>query len=1079
MSRKVLKQVAVGLGAIAAGIAAFAANSSGLINANRNKIDEFLGTVSSKYVNDDVAPGTDLYNYRPEKAIKVDGKTFDCTTAQGIYDYSVNVSKRLAAEGQALLKNKAGVLPLAKNSPVTMLGFRSYKSIFGGDMGSVPVYSEATNFSKAMKEQGFSVNADVENKYKTRWEAVGYNAVESKGKITEHSWDEAQGGGDFATVGSGFGAVTGDKLGGFAYFEPSSTELGLVAQAKSGVAIVTVGRPAREAGYYLPGEQGKAAADEKHNSTWTGDADILGLCDQERDIIKYAKDNFEKVIVVVNTSSAMDIPELFEKDGELEADAVLWAGLPGAYGFKQTAKILDGTINPSGGLSDIYEAKSSATATGVNVGYFEFADDDVLSDLRKGQEKSSWYEAETEGIYSGYKYDETRYFDTIKNPSFNADKVHTGTQRDTADPNATSWKYEENVVRSFGYGLSYTTFEEKLTKVDVNDAAGLFTATVEVENKGNVAGKDNVQLYVSLPYTTGNVQKSAIQLAGFGKTKLLAAGAKETVTITVRYQDIASWDADLEHNGVKGAYLLDQGDYYFAVGNGAHSAVNNVLSKMGADTAKLVTEDGVADTEIKDTMVSVVNLGSRREITKSLNGTTLQNQLQDMDPSKAWNLQMLDRSHWDTTFPQKNAGLKSTEAMAAGLRCNVYTLKESTNGGKSIVWDKKTDVTWLSAKPAKGEFIDYDSEAITELVQAMSLKDALFVAQSAGGRGIDQIESLKAPEYVCNDGPAGFDGNAGRNLLSDEANPTNTDYTISAEEPLGQIPMRPLPNEVLIGGTFNHELVKEAGEMMGMVAIWVGVSGIYGPGSNIHRTPYNTRNHEYYSEDPIVLGQFTDDYCVGGLKYGLNMYPKHYAFNDYDLNRSGIAPFLGEQDARENALRGFQFAFESNHARGAMGAFGRAGATFCNAHIGLQTGIAREEWGWTGYMVTDMVNPAYYMNFTDTLWGGADGMLTTANDGTYNTNPGHWLNPEDPSIIELVKKDHDFQAKLQTSMRRLLWAELNSNLMNGKAGAGHTEYYTTWYDALLTGLTVGGFVIAGIAAVGFLALTFVPGKKEN
>jgi beta-glucosidase len=161
-----------------------------------------------------------------------------------------------------------------------------------------------------------------------------------------------------------------------------------------------------------------------------------------------------------------------------------------------------------------------------------------------------------------------------------------------------------------------------------------------------------------------------------------------------------------------------------------------------------------------------------------------------------------------------------------------------------------------------------------------------------------------------------------------------------------------------------------------------------------------------------------------------------------------------------------------------MGAFGRAGATFCNANIGLQTGIAREEWGWTGYMVTDMVNPAYYMNFTDTLWGGADGMLTTANDGTYNTNPGHWLNPEDTSIIELVKKDQDFQAKLQTSMRRLLWAELNSNLMNGKAGAGHTEYYTTWYDALLTGLTVGGFVIAGIAAVGFLALTFVPGKKE-
>ena len=197
MSRKVLKQVAVGLGTIAAGITAFAANSGGLVNANRGKIDEFLGTVSSKYVNDDVAPGTDLYNYRPEKNITVDGKTFDCTTAQGIYDYSVNVSERLAAEGQALLKNKANALPLAKNSHVTMLGLRSYKSIFGGDMGSVPVYSEATNFSEAMKLEGFDVDQDVSDAYEAHWQATGYKETESKGQVTVHTWEEAEAGGNY------------------------------------------------------------------------------------------------------------------------------------------------------------------------------------------------------------------------------------------------------------------------------------------------------------------------------------------------------------------------------------------------------------------------------------------------------------------------------------------------------------------------------------------------------------------------------------------------------------------------------------------------------------------------------------------------------------------------------------------------------------------------------------------------------------------------------------------------------------------------------------------------------------------
>lgn len=1037
------KNVARGLTGIFAGLLAISIGATSVVETYRSWIDAQLGTVSSGIVTDEVDPNEDTYNYRVKSKDEVGG--FDLTTSKGMYDYQKAAAIEIASEGIVLMKNDKS-LPLAKNSNVTLLGTAAYNVFHGGTMGSMPVESEKISFEKALTDQGMKVDATAKAAYE---KAPGYGST-----ATSTPWGAVSVNSNLSKLSSGV----------FTLNESSPADVGLSAPSqKGGTAIVVLARQGGEQNYYLPGEKGK---NNTSTNSWDENHDVLGLSVKEMETIKYAKANYDNVVVIINSDSAMDVPELFEKGGEYEADSVVWAGLPGTYGWVAVAQVLDGTVNPSGHMVDTYAAKSSVSAANQNYDIFTFANADLDDSQVTSNQKSAWYMPEAEGIYIGYRYYETRYYDAVMGRG-NATVAHKGENCDTADPNAAKWNYSDEVVASFGYGLSYTTFTETLDNVDVDFDAQTVTATVTVENTGNVPGKHAVQLYVNVPYIEGGLEKSAIALLGYEKTDMLDHGEKETVTINAEFQDFATYDSELEHHNTKGGYVLDAGDYIFSVGNGAHDALNNVLDSLGKNTSHGMDYAG------NRTKTETVEF-DRVELLFSKSGELIENQLQDMELSNfEEEITELSREDWDKYWVETYSGLNYTKAMEAGLACKIYEIHETDNGGKEVIWGADTNYTFAGLKPEKGEWMEYDDPRLLALVQQVTLEEAIQCVTQCGGQDFDAIPSIESPAFKTTDGPVGYDSERGK--LSIDWNTANTEYDTEEGDPYGDIEMRPLPTMPVIGATFSHEMAEKSGEVLSMLALWSGVAEVWGPGVNIHRTPYNSRNHEYYSEDPVHLAAMANDFATEAQANGLITCLKHLAFNDTEANRSGLAPFMSEQRARELDLRAFQKAIENETALAVMTGFNRAGATFCSAHTGLITGILREEWDFNGFCLTDMVSPAYYMNPRDSIAAGTDGMLTSSSTNNIQNNVNGWgeFTPEG------LAKDMDMQQRIQDAIHRALYIFINSNATNGYSANSHLEFFRTWYDNALTALITVSAVLTGVSAAGYIATKVLLKKKED
>lgn len=1035
------KNVARGLTGIFAGLLAFSIGTTSVVNTYRSWINTQLGTKNSITVNGEVDPNEDLYNYRV-KSVEETG--YDLTTTKGVYDYQKAAAIEIASEGIVLLKNNQS-LPLAKNSDVTLLGTAAYSVWHGGTMGSMPVTSEKISFVDALSDQGMKVDPAAKAAYE---KAPGYGET-----VTENPWGGT-------SVSSNLSSLSSGK---FTLNESSPADVGLADKsAKGGTAIIVLARQGGENGYYLPGEEGKAVEGQ-----FDADHDVLGLSVKEMETIKYANKNYDNVVVIVNSDSAMDIPELFEEGGEYEVDSVVWAGLPGTYGWVAVAQVLDGTVNPSGAMVDTYAAKSSVNAANQNYGVFTFANADTEN---VNNEKSSWYMPETEGIYVGYRYYESRYYDCVMDQG-NASIAHKGENQDTAKSTATEWNYSDEVVASFGYGLSYTTFSETINSVNVDFNAKTVTAEVTVQNTGEVAGKHAVQLYVSVPYTDYDkehgIEKSAIQLIGYEKTGLLEKGKSETVTVTADFQYFASYDSEFEHHNTKGAYVLDEGNYVFSVGNGAHDALNNVLASQGKGVSDGMDYAGDAAKAVSKEFGFV-------EMLYSESGEVIENQLQDMELDNfEENIVELSRSDWNATWPKTYDNLSSTAAMEPGLNCQLYEVHETDNGGKEVIWGADTDYTFFSCKPEKGEWIEYDDERLINLVQQVTLEEAIAAVTQCGGQDWDELPSIESPKIKTTDGPVGYD--AERGMLSIDWNDNNTEYDCPDDDPYGQIEMRPLPTMPVIGATFSHEMAEKSGEVLSMLALWSGVAEVWGPGVNIHRTAYNARNHEYYSEDPVHLANMANDFATEAQKNGLVTCLKHFAFNDTEANRSGVAPFMSEQRARELDLRAFQLAIENETALAVMTGFNRAGSTFSSAHKGLITGILREEWDFNGFCLTDMVSPAYYMNPRDAIAAGTDGMLTSSSANNINNNINGWgeFTPEG------LADDMDMQQRIQDAVHRALYIFINSNVTNGSARTAYNKWVLTWYDGVLIAATTVTAVLTAVSAAGYVTTKVLLKKNEN
>ena len=767
--------------------------------------------------------------------------------------------------------------------------------------------------------------------------------------------------------------------------------------------------------------------------------DPLGLSDDERDLINAAveakENNGGKVIVMLNNANAMEIDEIKNNDG---VDAIMEIGFPGGYGFYGVADILSGEANPSGHLTDTYAVTNANSPAAQNFGNYEWTNADPSVNINAE-------EVEAEDIYTGYKYYETRYADTVLGQG-NADAT-------VGSSTGKAWNYDDEVSYPFGYGLSYTTFEQTLKSVDVDLANRTVTAEVDVKNTGDVAGKDVVQLYTSVPYTDydveNKVEKSAVQLLDYEKTDMIEPGESQTVTITADAQDMASWDSSCENEaGTTGNWILDNGTYYFTVGNGAHEAVNNVLAAQNQDVEG--NKDNVQTWELGDFDSS--------SFAVTLNGIPVENQLQDADLNN-WmedTVTYLSRNDWEGTWPETYKDLTATDEMISTM-ADDYSDIEANGDPSSVTFGADNGMTLANMKGVE----DITDERWSTLMDQLTLEECL-IRTGLGGTSTKVIESITSPEAIQNDGPNGFNSYPLGQYANSDAS-TGDPCVIAKDDPNRDYKMGVMANETVIGQTFSKQLAAEWGKAVGNYSLWANTAIWWGVGTNLHRTPYNARNHEYFSEDAVLTAGQGAAIIKAGHEYGVLIAPKHLAFNDTEINRTGIAEFMTEQAARENELRGTQSCIEDANALAVMTTYNRVGCVTSNAHTGLLLNILHKEWGFKGLMSEDFIQDPAYTKIHMAVHNGVT-MTCNTGDNTMAAVEAVWPYWS----VENASQSEELLTDLKQAMLYQNYALANSNAMDGMSTSTHIEKLNTWYDNLITGLRIGFGVLTVLCAAMYL-----------
>lgn len=1013
MSRK--RNLWRGLTTLTASLLTVSVAAGPVVDSYRTDIDKFLGTKSSAMVTD--STDEDLYTYKS-----------DYSSTTELLDSIEDLGERMSEEGTVLLKNENNALPLSKDETqkLSLLGFSSYYPVQGGDMGSSLNENKGTDadtvdFVEALDAKGFKINEDLHDLYKS---------LESEFKTEVNMWGNIM----------EYYHITAPATDGvFASKEPSQEKMDSVddkwkdSMDDYNVMLVTIGRSSTENGTYLPGVDG---VDASQNLNQT---DPLGLSDDERDLINAAveakENNGGKVIVMLNNANAMESDEIKNNDG---VDAIMEIGFPGGYGFYGVADILSGEANPSGHLTDTYVVTNANSPAAQNFGNYEWTNADPSVNINAE-------EVEAEDIYTGYKYYETRYADTVLGQG-NADAT-------VGSSTGKAWNYDDEVSYPFGYGLSYTTFEQTLKSVDVDLANRTVTAEVDVKNTGDVAGKDVVQLYTSVPYTDydveNKVEKSAVQLLDYEKTDMIEPGESQTVTITADAQDMASWDSSCENEaGTTGNWILDNGTYYFTVGNGAHEAVNNVLAAQDQDVEG--NKDNVQTWELGDFDSS--------SFAVTLNGTPVENQLQDADLNN-WmedTVTYLSRNDWEGTWPETYKDLTATDEMISTM-ADDYSDIEANGDPSSVIFGADNGMTLANMKGVE----DITDERWSTLMDQLTLEECL-IRTGLGGTSTKVIESITSPEAIQNDGPNGFNSYPLGQYANSDAS-TGDPCVIAEDDPNRDYKMGVMANETVIGQTFSKQLAAEWGKAVGNYSLWANTAIWWGVGTNLHRTPYNARNHEYFSEDAVLTAGQGAAIIKAGHDYGVLIAPKHLAFNDTEINRTGIAEFMTEQAARENELRGTQSCIEDANALAVMTTYNRVGCVTSNAHTGLLLNILHKEWGFKGLMSEDFIQDPAYTKIHMAVHNGVT-MTCNTGDNTMAAVEAVWPYWS----VENASQSEELLTDLKQAMLYQNYALANSNAMDGMSTSTHIEKLNTWYDNLITGLRIGFGVLTVLCAAMYL-----------
>lgn len=731
----------------------------------------------------------------------------------------------------------------------------------------------------------------------------------------------------------------------------------------------------------------------------------LEFTTEEKDLIQMAQQNFDTVILLLNVMNAMNLSIL----EEYEIDACLWAGAFGQEGVYAVADVLNGSINPSGHVVDTWSYNPMSAPAVINQGDYTIENSQVTAGNK--------YIVYSEGIYVGYRYYETRYEDVVLGKE-DADK----------------YSYTESVQFPFGYGLSYTEFA--WSDYQVTEKENSFSVEVTVKNSGKRAGKETVQIYLQNPYTAydieNQIEKSSVELVGFAKTALLAPGESETVTVDVEKEWLKTYDA----NGY-GTYIAEAGDYYLAAGKNAHEALNHVLAAKGKTTADGMTADGNADF----TYLYVKNETDSVSYASAENGTVIENQLQDVDiRNYDEDFTYLSRSDWSGTWPvtYQNGSWNAPETLLSDLEIVTEDTTDTT-----MPLFEQTDESYADVKLADLIGADFEDARWETLLSRMSKEETWDLIRHAG-YGTMAIESIGVPGTIHKDGPAG----------------------ISSTLTGGNISCMAYPPAVVLASTWNEELAKERGEMVGEDSIATEISVWYAPAMNIHRSALSGRNFEYYAEDSFLSGKFGAAETAGFQSKGGIVTLKHFALNDQETNRIGGAVFANEQSAREIYLKPFEMSIVDGKAVGIMSSMNRIGARWIGGHKGVMTNILRGEWDYQGFVITDQTSfPNFsYCDIKEGLAAGNDLWLNTA----YNM----WdLSDEE--------KNGTVMTNARNAAHRYLYVVANSNAMNGIDQETTVKNVKAGWQKLIPVLVIAMVLIVFAGLLGAFKLWGFKGRKER
>ena len=908
----------------------------------------------------------------------------------------LDIIEQVTDEGTVLLKNEKSALPLAAGARVTLFGRASYNSVYGGDSGNAQI--------------GNLGNQNINWTFRRGLEEAGF-------AVNDEMWNF------YAQRNIAYNADPSAEVA------PDQLPMGSVSgYADAGIVVLS----------RVTGEGGDAP-DGYYELTQT-----------ELDLVNAAKEACSKVVVIINSPSPIAIHALKEDAG---VGAVLQIGGLGALGTKSVGKILAGEVSPSGKLIDTYAASSRSSAAYQSAGTVAYANADAVSaaatsiGIGAGGTK---YTVFSEGIYVGYKYYETRYEDCV---------LGQGNAASSAGVFASSgnWNYDEEVDYPFGYGLSYTDFSQELTDLTVEN--DVVTATVRVTNEGDVAGKEVVQLYVQSPYTEydkeNGVEKSAIQLVNFGKTGILQPGASAEVTLKMDLYNIASWD----YNKAK-TWILDEGSYYFAVGESAHDALNNVLAAKGADVAGDKDLARVWENDAFRTLgeyeFTEAGFTTENGLFHNNTETAYTNRLDEADLNNLvgeGTTTYLSRSDWSGTWTEGLKAVTATEEMID----RIAFLSDYQKGepvGDTYTYGADTAFNILMAKGKA-----YDDEVWEDILNQLMVEEMIAMVGKNFG-AIDPVLGLNFPGTNDNDG-VGSGPCVGY--------PTSLDTgstVIEGETKYSAIEPRMYPSETVEAATFNQQLIYDLGEVMSEDCFYTGMTTLWGPGLNIHRHPYAGRNFEYFSEDSQMTYIMGAQITAGVQSNGVICGPKHFAFNDQETDRYGFAVYTNEQAGRENSLRGFEGAVAVAKAKNVMTSLNRVGCRWMGINTALQNDVLRSEWGFDGYTITDNALEPYMCGRSIAL--GTDKLMLL---------PGNERNDE--LNKEALLADSTLFAAVRQACHRILYVYVNSKAMNGISADTQIVPVTPWWKTALVNVNVVLGCLVALGIVGCIATYDCRGKNAK